>query len=249
MKWHLIAGEDGCRFAVDNKCVAIIVDALRASATAAYMLEAGATEILAVREVDEAFELRWDYPTALLAGERRGLPLEGFELGNSPRDVAIARGKRVIFTTTTGAGRLVQAWGAHAVYMGSPVNAAAVARAALVHRRDIVLVPAGLMSDPNYSAQEDWVGAAAIAMAGKEITDDLELGEGGHKYTYWSDRILCDGILELFEAAPHAQNLRDVGMEEDIAFCAQLDTVHSVPMACGTQGIAVRVIDGSMPSD
>lgn len=245
MKWHLIAGEEGCRFAVDNNCVAIIVDALRASATAAYMLHAGATEILAVREVDEAFELRWDYPAALLAGERGGLPLEGFELGNSPRDVAIARGKRVIFTTTTGAGRLVQAWGAHAVYMGSPVNAAAVAKAALVHRRDIVLIPAGLMSDPGYSAQEDWVGAAAIAAACKQITGVLEFGEGGHKYTYWNDRILCDGILELFEAAPHAQNLRDVGMEEDIAFCAQLDTVQAVPMACGTQGIAVRMIDAS----
>lgn len=249
MRWHLIAGEDGCRYAVENACVAIVVDALRASATAAYMLEAGATEILAVREVDEAYELRWDYPAALLAGERGGLPLEGFELGNSPRDVALARGKRVIFTTTTGAGRLVQAWGAQAVYMGSPVNAAAVARAALVHRRDIVLIPAGLMNDPGYSAQEDWVGAAAIAMAGEQIAGVLEIGEGGHKYTYWHDRILCDGIVGLFEAAPHAQNLRDVGMADDVAFCAQLDTVRAVPMACGTQGIAVRVINASNPLD
>ena len=245
MKWHLIAGEDGCRFAVENKCVAIIVDALRASATAAYMLHAGATEILAVREVDEAFELRWDYPAALLAGERGGLPLHGFDLGNSPREVAGVRSKRVIFTTTTGAGRLVQAYGAHAVYMGSPVNAAAVAKAALAHRRDIVLVPAGLMSDPTYSAQEDWVGAAAIAMAARQLMGDLELGEGGHKYTYWNDRILCDGILELFEAAPHAQNLRDVGMADDITFCAQLESVRSVPMASGAQGVAVRVINGS----
>ena len=70
MKWHLIAGEDGCRFAVENQCVAIIVDALRASATAAYMLDAGATEILAVREVDEAYALKREYPDALLVGER-----------------------------------------------------------------------------------------------------------------------------------------------------------------------------------
>ena len=245
MKWHLIAGEDGCRFAVENKCVAIVVDALRASATAAYMLDAGAIEILAVREVDEAHALKRDCPDALLAGERGGLPLDGFDLGNSPREAAIARGKRVIFTTTTGAGRLVQAWGAHAVYMGSPVNAAAVAQAALAHQRDIVLVPAGLMRDPAYNAQEDWAGAAAIAMAGEQIAGALNFGEGGHKYTYWHDRILCDGVAALFESAPHAQALRGVGMADDIPFCAQLDTVNAVPMAIGTLGIAVRVINAS----
>ncbi len=245
MKWHLIAGEDGCRFAVENQCVAIIVDALRASATAAYMLDAGATEILAVREVDEAYALKREYPDAVLAGERRGLPLEGFELGNSPREVSAARGKQVIFTTTTGAGRLVQAWGAHAVYMGSPVNATAVAQAALVHQCDIVLIPAGLMSDPAYNAQEDWVGAAAIAMAGEKLADALDLGEGGHKYTYWNDRILCDGVAVLFESAPHAQNLREVGMADDVPFCAQIDTVDAVPMASDTQGVAVRVINAS----
>jgi phosphosulfolactate phosphohydrolase-like enzyme len=101
------------------------------------------------------------------------------------------------------------------------------------------------MSDPGYSAQEDWVGAAAIAMAATQIAGALDFGEGGHKYTYWNDRILCDGIVALFDAAPHAQNLRDVGMADDIAFCAQLDTVSAVPMAFGTQGIAVRMINAS----
>ena len=68
MKWHFIAGEEGCRFAVDNNCVAIIVDALRASATAAYMLHAGATEILAVREVETHARKKW-----VVSAEGRGL--------------------------------------------------------------------------------------------------------------------------------------------------------------------------------
>lgn len=241
MVWHFIAGEAGCRFAVENHCVAIVVDALRASATAAYLLHAGAPEILVVREVEEAHALKRDCPDALLAGERGGLPPQGFDLGNSPRHVSIARGKRVIFTTTTGAGRLIQAWGAHAVYMGSPVNASAVAQASMAHNRDVVLIPAGLMSDPAYPAQEDWVGAAAIAAAAEELSSSMTAGEGGHRYTYWRDRILCDGVERLFQSAPHAQNLRDVGLHEDVAFCANIDAIESVPQAMSFDGIAVHV--------
>jgi 2-phosphosulfolactate phosphatase len=241
MVWHFIAGEAGCRFAVENRCTAIVVDALRASATAAYLLHAGATELLVVREVEEARALKRDRPDALLAGERGGLPPEGFDLGNSPRDVSIVRGKRVIFTTTTGAGRLVQAWGAHAVYMGSPVNASAVAREALAHNRDVVLIPAGLMSDPAYNAQEDWVGAAVIAASAEELSHSITCGEGGHRYTYWRDRILCEGVARLFQSAPHAQNLRDAGLHNDIAFCANVDAIDSVPQATSFDGIAVRV--------
>ena len=57
MPWHFIEGEAGCRYAVEHGCVAIVVDALRASATAAMLLDAGATRILAVREVAEAREM------------------------------------------------------------------------------------------------------------------------------------------------------------------------------------------------
>ncbi len=243
MRWHFIAGKDGCRYAIENECTAIVVDALRASATAAFMLRAGATEILAVREIEEALSLKAKLPDALLAGERGGLPPEGFDLGNSPRDVSIVRDKRVIFTTTTGAGRLIQSWGAPIIYMGSTVNATAVARAAAAHQRDVVLVLAGLMTDPAYSAQEDWVGAAAIAMAAERACGLVEVGEGGHRYTYWRDRIHCDGIPLLFESAPHAQNLREAGLAGDIGFCAAVDSVATVPMAVAFGGLAVRVID------
>ncbi|NUM54577.1 MAG: 2-phosphosulfolactate phosphatase [Candidatus Hydrogenedentes bacterium] len=230
---------------MENRCTAIVVDALRASATVAYMLDAGATEILAVRDVEEAYSLKRANPHALLAGERGGLPPQGFDLGNSPRDVARVRGKRVIFTTTTGAGRLVEVWGAPALFMGSTVNASAVAKAAIAHERDVVVIPAGLMNDPAFNAQEDWTGAAAIAFTAEHMCGELGLGEGGHRYTYWHDRILCDGIPALFANAPHSQNLRNVGLADDIHFCAQVDTVGAVPMAVGFDGVAVRLLSSA----
>lgn len=236
MTLHLIEGEAGCAFACDNRCVAVIVDALRASATAAMLLDAGATEIHIVREVAEALELRDQLSDALLFGERGGLPLDGFDYGNSPRDVAIAAGRTIVFTTTTGSMRLVDAFGAAALYMGSTTNATAVLRAAARHGTDVVLIPAGLAGDPEFDAQEDWTAAAAIAML-----SDASVGEGALLYRDWRQKIELDGLGALFDAAPHAEKLRAVGCEADIAFCARMDVTRAVPEAVSRTEFGVLV--------
>lgn len=234
---HIIEGEAGCAHAVRHGCVAVIVDALRASATAAMLCHHGAAEILVVREVEEARAAKELHPDALLFGERGGLPPAGFDYGNSPLDTQAARGRRVIFTTTTGAGRLVQAWGAAAVYLGTTVNAAAVMRAASQHDADIVLVPAGLMGVPDFDAQEDRVAAVILAMA-----VNLEVGFGKDAYEYWQPRIEREGVPLLFATAPHAEKLRRLGLERDIAFCAQVDITSAVPRGLRREdsGVVVR---------
>ncbi len=246
MKWHIVEGAEGCAFAVEHGYVAVVADALRASATAAMLLDAGAVEIVVVREVEEALEARRAFPGALLFGERGGLPPTGFDFGNSPRTVAAARGRRVIFTTTTGAQRLVDSWGARAVYMGTTLNAGAVARAAVKHDADVVLIPAGLAGDPHFNApvlrsniraQEDWVAATAIAVAsGAEIVRGLDA------YCYWRERIQAEGIPSLFASAPHAEKLRMAGLGADVAYCAQMDVTAAVPEAVERieHGVIVR---------
>jgi 2-phosphosulfolactate phosphatase len=225
--WHIIEGESGCRFAVEHSAVAVVVDALRASATAAMLFDAGARELWVIREVEEAFTLRERMPEALLFGERGGLPPEGFDFGNSPREVQAARDRQVIFTTTTGAGRLVSAWGVPALYLGTTLNASAVARAAAAQDRDVVLIPAGLTGAPDFDAQEDWAAATAIAM----VAGDIKLGEGHQAFFHWRDRIESEGLETLFQTAPHAGKLRQAGLEADIAFCAQIDFISALPKA------------------
>lgn len=242
MTWHIIQGEEGCRHAVDHGCVAIVVDALRASATAAMLLDGGATEILAVPGVEDARRAKDVWPDALLAGERNAVPPGGFDYGNSPRDAHHAKGRRVIFTTTTGSGVLMTAWGAEAVYMGTTLNAHAVANVALRHETDVVLIPAGLAGDPSYSAQEDWVAATIIAMEAEADLDD-----GCQQYSFWRERIENEGVLRLFETSPHAENLRNTGQEEDIPFCAQVNHTTAVPAAVSANelGVTLRnVADG-----
>ena len=244
MIWHVIEGEAGCTFAREHDCVAVVVDALRASATAAMFLDAGAMELLVVREVDEAFEARRGFSDAVLAGERGGLPPDGFDLGNSPRDTAIVAERPVIFTTTTGAGRLVSCWGAAAIYMGTTVNASTVVRYAASHERDVVLIPAGLADDPEFDAQEDWVAATVIAMR----ASDASFGEGADQLSHWRNRIREVGVPMLFTTAPHAAKLRKVGLDEDIDFCAQVDVTDAVPMAVERRDSGIRCLRAPGPT-
>ncbi len=217
--------------------VAVIVDALRASATAAMLLAAGALELTVVKEVDDAFKLRESQPDALLFGERGGLPPEGFDFGNSPRIVAAAANRNVIFTTTTGARRLVDSWNAAAVYMATTINATAAARIAVSHGTDVVLIPAGLATDPSFDAQEDWVASAAVA-----ARLGLDLGEGAERCRAWQQRINAEGLHALFNSAPHSAKLRRIALDADIAFCAQMDITDAVPVVTAKtdNGVLVR---------
>lgn len=222
--WHIMDSDAGCAFAVKHGLAAVIVDALRASATAAMLLHHGAERITVVRDVADALAAKAADPEALLFGERGGLPPEGFDAGNSPRETAIATGRRVIFTTTNGARCLVAARGAAAVYFGTTTNAAAVARLALGHARGVVLIPAGLEGAAPEAATEDRAAAVCIAsLAG------VEIGEGAAVFEAYRGCVSPEGLAEVFQTAPHAANLRAVGLAEDLDYCAQVDLTDAVP--------------------
>src|SRR5215210_2260791 len=80
--------------------VAVVVDALRATTVMIHALAAGCATIIPCLEVDEARCIAAGLPpgSVLLAGERHGLPIEGFDLGNSPSAFTpeVCRGKTLV---------------------------------------------------------------------------------------------------------------------------------------------------------
>jgi 2-phosphosulfolactate phosphatase len=105
---------------------AVMIDVLRASTTITQALVSGATAVIPRAEVEEARKTAGELPagTAVLGGERGGLPIQGFDVGNSPSEYtpAAVRGKSVVFTTTNGTLALVQCRAAARVLVGSFVN-------------------------------------------------------------------------------------------------------------------------------
>ena len=82
----------------------IVIDVLRAFTTAAVAFSRGAAEIVLVSTVEEAFALRKHDPHALLMGEVDFLPIEGFDLPNSPSTLSEMdlTSRRLIQRTTAG---------------------------------------------------------------------------------------------------------------------------------------------------
>lgn len=233
--------------------MAVVVDTLRASSTLAMLCAGEVEEILVVREVEEARDLARRDPEAVLLGERNGLPPDGFHpAGNSPVQVSQEdwTGRRVIFTSTTGSHRAAAAYGAAAVFFGAPINARAVARAAADAARtrggDIVLIPAGHISEPHETGPEDAAGATGLGLElmalGWKPSPDVRWAFDVAHPEEWTDRAAA-----LIRTSPHADYLRSLGpeFEGDIRFCAQWNITEAVPQAVGTLplpggGMAVR---------
>lgn len=86
--------------------IAVVIDVLRATTTIASALSAGARAVqpAADRQTVEALRAQANDESYLRAGERDGVKIGGYDLGNSPLDYtaeAVA-GKTVILTTTNG---------------------------------------------------------------------------------------------------------------------------------------------------
>jgi 2-phosphosulfolactate phosphatase len=200
-----------------------VIDVIRATSTIATALAHGAG-VQPVADVAEAFALKERYPGALLAGERGGQALEGFDLGNSPEDFTAGRvqGKRIILTTTNGTQALAACQGARAVVTLCLLNLDAVAARLREMGPPWIVLCAGCNGK---FGVDDAVVAGALAEALGQDDPLVSL--------YRSVRGDLTGAL-LGSAA--GRELRRVGLEKDIPFCAQLNLFSIVP-TLGTDGV------------
>lgn len=107
----------------------VVIDVFRAFSLEAYLLAAGADRVIPIGEVDAARALKAGDPNRILAGERQGAILPGFDIGNSPSQLSRVdvTGKTVIHTTSAGTQGIANAIHADEILGGSLVNARATA--------------------------------------------------------------------------------------------------------------------------
>ncbi len=120
---HMIEG------AREARGIAVIIDVFRAFSTEAYLLARGAKKVIPVGEESLARRLKAETPDVILAGERRGKILPGFDMGNSPAQAEALDvvGKTVIHTTSAGTQGIANAIHADEILGGSLVTARAIA--------------------------------------------------------------------------------------------------------------------------
>lgn len=195
-----------------------VIDVIRATSTIVTALAHGAESVQPVAGIEEALLLKKQHPGALLAGERGGRALPGFDLGNSPLEVTTERvqGRRIILTTTNGTQALAACRGARAVVVASLLNLDAVA----AKLRDLgppwTILCAGHEGD---FGMDDALVAGALAEALEQEHAVVSL--------YHSVR---NNLAETLRGSLAGQELVRIGLEKDVPFCAQSNLFSLAPM-------------------
>ena len=239
---EVVCGSSGCRAAVESQGVAVMVDALRASATITSLMAAGARRVWVATEVDQAHAMKERAGDVFLVGEREGFPPPGFDVGNSPRGVMdlSLKGRDVVFTSTTGAARLGQLEGTSLALVGSPVNASLVAQVAAERAGDqpVFSISAGLRGCPG-GTEEDWIGAALIAERLAEHGFEW-INHGLGASGYWPYLLDGPSVRQGFLDGTSGRLLGNKGLASDIEDCAAIDWIDAVAAVAGY----LRIDDG-----
>ena len=219
-------------FDATGRLVAVI-DVLRASSTIATALANGARAVIPLENSDDVVRTAKAFERAdvRLAGERKMLPIPGFDLGNSPREFTrdVVEGKTIIMATTNGTPTIAAAQGARDVVIASYVNFTVVLtmmRAALRGGADVTLVCAG--RDRQFSLEDAGCAGRYVYHVSKRMTG-LDLNDAAHACVL-IDRKYGDRVLGLFDASEHGRALRDAGFGEDLTACAAVDSYPVIPL-------------------
>ena len=206
----------------------LVIDVLRASTCIVTALANGCAGIVPVGTPEEARVRQAALPGALVAGERRGEPLEGFDLGNSPLEFTRDRvaGRTIFFTTSNGTGALLAVRAAAAIGVAAFVNATAAAAWALAAGRDVVVACAG---DVGHRSLEDEVCAGLLVEQVRAARPDAALGPQAEEVAGRA-RVYGKDLARLAQESPWARRLSNRGRGADLAACLRLDTFALVPL-------------------
>ncbi len=201
---------------------AVVFDVLRATSSIVTGLASGVEAIIPVRTVEEARELKLKDSDLLLAGERNGLPPEGFNLGNSPEEFEQIKGRRVVMTTTNGTVAIQSMSAAAKVLIGSMLNVDALADYLFRHQpKSLLLVCAGTGEE---FSLEDAIGAGALVA---RLPDGEGLSDSAIFVRSLYERV-GDDVLEWLRQTKNGKLLQKIGKDADIRRCAQLSVFDVV---------------------
>lgn len=219
--------------------VAVVLDVLRATTVMVHALAAGCDAIIPCLEIDEARRTagRLSTSKAILGGERGGLPIEGFDLGNSPASYTpeVCAGKTLVMTTTNGTRAILASLEADRVLVAAFVNLEATAQELKVellkaNARPIHLVCSGT---EGFISLEDSLLAGALMkklldMAVEHLGQEAPIGNDQALIVtnQWLEveRYLHERPLaSLLAVGRGGRNVRRIGLEADLADAARVD--------------------------
>lgn len=207
---------------------ALVVDVIRATSVIAEALANGARAIYPVLSAEEAIRLATSMgrEDTLICGERKGLRIEGFDHGNSPREFTreAVEGKQMVMTTSNGTRAFHAVQEAERVVSASFLNLTAAAGAVRDFER-VVIVCAG--KEDRFSFDDALCGGHLVAALTKGRKRSCTLNDGA-----MAALALAEGnapSAALFRKVAAGAALVDIDLGDDLPFCARVDRHDVVP--------------------
>jgi 2-phosphosulfolactate phosphatase len=201
----------------------VVADILRATTTITFAVANGATAIAPVLTPEDAFRLATDQPNTLIGGERGGMKVDGFDLGNSPREYteAVVSNRQIVLTTTNGTRTLQACRAAERVLVGSFLNLRATVNRLAQVEGELVFACSG--REGGFCTEDTaFAGACVAALGGTQVTDAAETAKILYQ-THHND------LFGMLRNCYHGRSLASIGLGEDLEFCAQMNLVDVVP--------------------
>lgn len=220
-----------------SNSIVVVIDIFRATSSICYGIENGAEAIIPVATVDEC---RNYGRGCLLAAERDGKVVEGFDFGNSPFSYTAEKvaGKTIVLTTTNGTHAINESKKtAYQVIIGSFLNLDAVCDYLKAAQKDVVLLCAGWKNKFNL---EDTLFAGAVVHQLKGEDYFLDDSSTAAEDLY----LLAKDDLKAYTGkTSHSERLKNLGIEKDIEFCLNVNTTQSIPVLKGDKLVRLNQKD------
>jgi len=208
-----------------------VVDVLRFCTTTCAALMAGARGVIPTNGPGEAGEMwaKLGSDTAVLAGERGGVKIENFQLGNSPAEFTpkSVGDKFVVMTTTNGTQVFAKTRNALTVMCCALVNVSQVAAKTAAIDRDVVIVCSG--QEGNFSIEDTICGGMLIHLLAAEHKKDMILNDAG-SLALLLYRTNQSALKRTIQQGEHGRGLAELGFADDVEIAAAVDSMPVVPV-------------------
>lgn len=239
MKISLFLTPEPFRKADISEKTIVVIDVLRATTTICAALNAGARAVIPASERGKAGDIRVKIGSenSILAGERDGVKIESFDLGNSPLEFTreTVEGKFIILCTTNGTPVLEHATKGKKVYCAALVNISSIAGEVFRQNSDLIIVCSG--KEGEFSTEDTLCAGKLIDILQTEHKIKTRLNDAGSLalLLYKNNsanlaRAVADG--------EHGRYLSSIGFDSDIEFASRVDTIEIIPTLVDGQLVA-----------
>ena len=207
----------------------VVIDVLRATTTIVEALANGAVGVYPTSSAADAAQLAASLgrEDTLLCGERKGVKVDGFDLGNSPAEFTaeVVDGKKLVMSTTNGTRAFSSASEARRVLVCAFTNLGAVA-AAVSADETLVVLCAG--QGDRFSIDDALCAGHLVRRVVETGTNTFELNDAARAARALAEELNPDrAFLEDISAG---RALAEIGLAGDFEICGEVDRQDIVPM-------------------